>query len=143
MPRTRPPSITVIAILQLVFGGLMVVLYICGGLMQLAGGQAMFSSFSNTGNAKANNQMQIQKEFQEGVERIQAQMPGGKMVEHAKLCVDILLTLMMIIGGIGLLKMLRWSHTLTILYAVLSILMKIAANVYALLYVLPAMSAFL
>src|SRR5262249_38516438 len=51
------------------------------------------------------------------------------------------LGVLMVAAGVGLLKMMPWARTLSIIYAILSILSRVATAIYTIGYVLPATNA--
>lgn len=127
----RPTSVTVIAILQLVFGGLCGILTICGGAMQATG----FSDKMNQQNQGLGNneQLQVQKDLQKKMEDAQPSKIlslGGPMV----------ITLMMILSGIGLLSMQTWARTLALLYGGVHIAFILFNTAFYFLVTMPAIT---
>jgi hypothetical protein len=139
MPSTRPTSITVIAILQLIFGGIVVLFYVCSGLITLA--SPMLAGVK--GQAQKNNQPGAAVTFEEGLEKAMADLPAAGVLRYVNYAVNGFLILAMIVGGIGLLRMHNWARVLTILYAVVSIADKVFDLIYSLMYEIPAVRAFL
>src|SRR5262245_46313253 len=102
-PPTRPTSVTVFAILHIVFGGL----GLCGGLMTFAG-QAMLEMVEK---AQPNNpSLAIQKELENA-------LPAYKTVEVTQASLNLLLGIVMIVGGAMMLKANATGHRLTLIYA--------------------------
>jgi hypothetical protein len=131
--QTRPTGVTVIAVLQLIFGGL----GLCGTLVG-AGGQAMrFQASSSTGTAQGTV---TQQDFETELER---RAPGYKAVQVTELIVGFVTSGLMIASGIGLLNMRPWGRTTAIVYAALSIAVRIPSVIYSAAFVLPAMNAVL
>ncbi|HEV3117763.1 MAG TPA: hypothetical protein VGY58_11960 [Gemmataceae bacterium] len=139
MPSTRPASITVIAILQLIFGGITVLMYVCGGLIALA--SPMMAGMKAQG--QKNNQPEAAVTVAEGVAKAMADLPGASVLRYVNYAVNGFLTLAMIVGGIGLLRMRNWARVLTILYGVVSVADKLFDLIYSLKYEIPATRAFL
>jgi len=131
MVKKRPPVILVIAILSLIGGSLGLLGSICGGAMQLAGGNKMFAGGGG-------QQDQEQQKLQEDIDKAIEKGPGGKLVRYGEMGMDLVLSLLMVIGGIGLLSMQSWARTLTIVYAILSIVNHIFSLIYALAFTIPA-----
>ncbi len=127
MQQTRPTAVLVIAVLHLVGGSLGLFGAVCGGSMQLAGGSRMFAS-----GAQAKQQAELQ-------ERMESQLPGYKVLQYGGMGAGLVLSLLMLGGGLGLLGMKPWARTLSMIYAVLSILNHIFTLIYSLAFTLPAM----
>ena len=68
-------------------------------------------------------------------------VPGYLAFTIANLALSFLLDLMLISGGIGLLKMQPWARWLSLVYAPISILMHVASFIYQLVWVIPATKA--
>jgi len=131
MKPTRPASVLVIAILHFIFGGFGL---LCGAIstaQNLAGGQAGFMA-----GMQDPKQVEMQKEMEK---EMQQKLPNAKTVELAETGAGLFLSVLMIAGGVGLLRLAPWGRTLSILYAVLSILLKIAGAIYAFGFMLPVM----
>ena len=138
--KTPPAGVKVIGILQLIFGGLGLLLGLIGLLALVAG----FKPGGGFGAAPANNpQAKMQQELQEGLEQAQANVPGGKAVQYGDLGANLLLSLMMIASGIGLLQLQPWGRSLAIGYAVLSLLTKVFGLIFALAFTIPAITEFM
>jgi hypothetical protein len=140
--KTPPTSIKVVAILQLIFGGLGL-LSSLAGLAFLAAGLQPGGGFGAPQQQANNPAAQMQKEMMEGLEKAQASVPGGKATQYGQMGVDLLLGVMMVLSGIGLLKMQPWGRSLAIAYGVLSLLLKVFAIVWGLVFVIPAMTEFI
>jgi hypothetical protein len=125
--RRTPTSVTVLAILHLVGGGLGLVLGICGGVFLLAGG-AKGGLFG---------QAQAQQGGPAVIAEATENIPGQRAVTVGQFAVDLTLNIMLITAGIGLLRMQPWARSLSLVYAVLSILFHICTAVWAAVYVLP------
>src|SRR5262249_3000254 len=93
----RPTAVFVIAILQFVFGGLSLVLDLCGGAMQ-AGGPGLF------GGSGAQAQMQAEMTF-EMEKALEKRLTNHKFIGACLLVLDLALCGMMIGGGVGLVQM--------------------------------------
>jgi hypothetical protein len=72
---------------------------------------------------------------------LEEKMPAYKEIQLGSLIANLLLSTLMIISGIGLLQMRAWGRTLSIVYALLSILNHIFTIVYGLAFSVPAMRA--
>lgn len=135
MPKPRPTSVFVIAILQLVFGGLALLQSTCaGGLM------ARESPFLMKGTTPQSRWLEdLQPRMMKYIEERQ---PYARVSQYVVIGLGIGLSIAMIVSGIGLLKMQSWGRHLSILYAVLSLGEKIFGIIYALLVTIPIMQQF-
>jgi hypothetical protein len=124
MPRTRPASVTVIAILHLIFGGLWLLCGLGSLGMQASGLQDMFM---NVGNVAPSNNPQLakQQDMQKQVMEFSRKMSYSP-VEYATHVQYVVLSILLILSGIGLLKMAPWGRMLSLVYATLSILSNMA-----------------
>jgi hypothetical protein len=129
--------VLVIAILHLIGGSLGLMGALCGGGFELAGGQKLFTGM---GGPQAAAQEKLQTGLAAAVEK---HAPAYTPIHAGQYAVSMLTAVMMIAAGIGLLKMRPWARSLSIAYAVLSILSTVFFLIYGLAYVLPAMLAFL
>jgi hypothetical protein len=132
MAKNRPTSVLVIAILQFIFGTIALLLGLCTGL-QLAVGNAMIARMNSP---QAAQQPFSQEEFQRRLER---EIPYFKTGQYVSVGTDLIISLLMITSGFGLIYMLPWGRVLALLYAVLSILQKIATAIYAGFLTIPVM----
>jgi hypothetical protein len=133
-----PASIKVFGILQIVFGGLALLCSLLGAL-----GLAMSFAMGGAagGGAAAPNLKPQEKEmveFQQSLPTIQDKQPGGKVVQYAQAGLDLVLSVVMIVSGIGLLQMQAWGRLLAIGYSVVSLLQKVFGIVYAVAFTIPA-----
>jgi hypothetical protein len=128
MARRRPTAVTVIGILNIIFGSLGLLCYVCAG----AGFLILYAAFSQAGPQP--REMQDLRQLWEAVQR---QMPwfGAYMIGNVIL--SFFLAILLLISGIGLLNMKGWARTLAILYSIITIVTQIAALVLTLAYVNP------
>jgi hypothetical protein len=134
--RQIPAAVTVIAVLQFVFGGLGLLGDVCSAGILITGGGNMFTGFAGP---QTPQQRQLQDEMQKAMES----GPGHKVIQYGQFALDLLISFIMIIGGIGLLKLRPWGRQLSIIYGLLSIAVKIFGIVYALAFTMPAVNEFL
>jgi hypothetical protein len=134
----KPASITVIAVQQLVFGGVGILFGICTGISMAVGGQ---NWFYQSGGADPNQaeMMKLQKDLQNAIES----GPAYQAVQVGELTANLALSIAMILSGIGLLRVRPWGRLLSIIYAGVSIALKILGMVYSLAFIIPAFTNFL
>jgi len=123
----------VIAILHFVFGGFGLV---CG-LFALAM-QSLFdpTKFMGMGGPPPGGAPGLDPN--EMMKQVQDRMPSYmQTVAIGHEAVGVILSIIMIVAGIGLLQVRPWGRVLSILYAVVSILVKIAFAVYTFVLVIP------
>jgi hypothetical protein len=133
MKQSRPAVVVTIAILHLIGGGIGLVFGICGGIGLLVQGSLMKSL------AVANPQdlsVRLQKHLEQ-------QVPHNIAAQYAGLGIDLVLSVMLLSAGIGLLSMRKWARTLSIVYAPISILVKLFTLGFFLFVTWPVLSAFL
>ena len=132
----RPTSVIVIAIFQLIFGGLGLMCNLCAGIVLLAGGPQAFQ-FAGAGPNPGTT-------LQEEMEKFQSEkLPQAKAVQAVGFVTSLLFALMMVASGIGLLKMQPWARTLAIVYAIAGIANALFTTIYALMYTAPMMREFI
>jgi len=131
MRKKVPTAVLVIAILHFVGGGLGLVGSLCGLAMQ--GANRTFAGFGGQPG---------QADVQEKVEKTLGQkIPAYKSIQIGSLVVNLVLSLLMIAGGIGLLQLMTWGRSLSIVYAFLSIANHAFTVVYSFAFTLPATQA--
>lgn len=135
MNKQRPTAVTVMGILNIIFGALFLLCFLCSGaslLMQMSGAR-----MGGGGLGDANDPTAQMWNF------MKTEIPGFMAVQVASLVVHLLLTLLLLMSGIGLLNMQGWARIGSIFYAITSILVEIASLFYQLVYVNPAMNRWL
>jgi hypothetical protein len=123
MPRERPTSVLVMAILNFVFGGLGVVCVCCAGIslalmFGLASGSPEFAKYSAA---------------------IEREIPAYKIIAIASLVISLFLSILLIASGAGLLSMQTWGRWTAVVWAVLSILYSILVLVLTVFVSNPVM----
>src|SRR5579859_2899539 len=141
-PKQRPVAVLVIAILHFVGGGL----GLCGQISNLAlqgiGGAQAFSPPppATPPGAMARPAPPDSNKIKKDIEAVLEQdVPFYRLYSIVLPVFDVILCIMMIAAGIGLLQLQPWGRSLSLAYAALSILLKLFATVYAVLFVVPAM----
>lgn len=138
MPNYRPTPVLVIAILHLVGGGLGLIFSLCGcaGLFM---GSALSSMTLPTAPVRPGQPApppppgpnEIMKFYNENV-------PGYQAFTIGAIVVSFLLDGMLLAAGIGLLNMRPWARGLSLAYAPISIVNRVFAFIYQLVFVMPA-----
>jgi len=131
MPPKRPTAVTVLGILNIVFGSLGLAGNLCCGV-----GLLVFAGAINQAAAQNPQQFQPFKDMIDGITRA---APWLLAYFVAMLIVGTVLGVMLLIGGIGLLKLKNWARILSILVAVLHLLLQAGNFVYNVSVIQPAM----
>jgi hypothetical protein len=138
MPNRRPTSVLVIAALQLVIGGIGIICSACGAAGSAIGDKAAFQG----GGANNPDQVKMQeatKKLEEKTKEIEEQkVPGKRVYEIVNQVMGWVLSIALIVSGIGLLKMQGWARALAIVYAVVSLLHKVVIAIYTIAFMNPA-----
>jgi hypothetical protein len=133
MQRRRPTSVLVIAIFQLVFGGLGMV---CGACALVGAAAGDGQQFQMPGAPKDPDQEKLEKLIQQVEDK---DVPGKKAFDIGDQVVNWVLAIALIASGIGLLKMQSWARALAIIYAIVSVLEKIVGLIYTFAFINPAL----
>jgi hypothetical protein len=120
------------AILNFIFGGIWLVMLVCSGVI-LVVASSLVGSFPRMPNAPdPTEQMTVM------VERI----PGFVPFTVVSLTLGVLVCLLLIVSGVGLLKMRLWGRWLCVAYACLSILYTLMSTVFTLVFYNPVMAEY-
>jgi hypothetical protein len=134
MRTKRPTSVLVIAIFHFVFGGLGLLCGLPALVMQASG-------MGRVGAAPPAGATQQQIEMQEMQVRVQQrteqEAPLQKTLAPINMVINLLLSLVLVVAGFGLVKMLPWGWWGSVVYAAASILMQIYLILFNLLYSMP------
>lgn len=144
MRRQRTTPILVIAILHLVGGGLGFLFSVC-----TCGSLLMIDSISSLVPAPPTFPARPGQppppppppSTKEVMNYLNNNVPGYRGFTVAGLGVSFLLDIMLLAGGIGLLRMQPWARWLSLVYASISILFRLTSFIYQLIWVLPATQA--
>jgi hypothetical protein len=130
MARKRPTVLTVMGVLNIVFGGLGLACYLCVGL----GLVLLFASVGGAGGA-----------FPGGINPIadmwdfmKRDVPGFAAISIGQILLSFVMSIILVVAGIGLLIMKPWGRVLSICYSIVTILAQIGALVFQLAIVNPA-----
>jgi hypothetical protein len=132
--RKPPTAVYVLAILHLVGGGL-------GLLGVLANGALLAVNASKAAPAAPGRPVNpqdpgaLQQHYADKV-------PAFHVYQACELALGLLLSALLLAGGVGLLKMRPWGRTLSLVYAPLSIATHLVALVYGLAFIIPATREF-
>src|SRR5215475_5921906 len=110
--RERPGVVTALGILNTVFGVIWLILFICSGA-----GFAFFAAVMD----QAAKQGQPAPNFMRMFELINQEVPGYYAVVAISLVTNIVLTVVLLISGVGLLRMRPWARPACIIYALVNI----------------------
>ncbi len=128
MARQRPAAVTVMGILNIVFGSLGLLCYICGGIGLLM----LFNS--NALNLPGGiNPFEDMKVF------MSREVPAYWPIAIGQIVLGFIMSILLLVAGIGLLNMGGWARVLSIIYSIITILMQIGGLIFTLAYVNPAM----
>jgi hypothetical protein len=134
--RQKSPAVLTVAIFHLILGGLGLLLGLCGVAMLAAtGGNPMTGPTFDFGNPQVAQQ---QKAQQEAIQRVMANVPFIKPFQIGTQVVNLTLSAVLLVAGIGLLAMRSWARWLSVAYAGVSIPVTLATMVYMGVYLLPA-----
>jgi hypothetical protein len=119
--------VLVVAVLQICFGSLALLGNLCNGGLQLAGGN---KAFVPAGSPQAAQQPDV-----EGMMR--ARMPHYELMIYGGEALGLIAGTVMVVSGVGLIKMRRWARWLTIGYACYNVASTIIGFIFALTFSLP------
>ena len=138
MALRRPTSLLVFGILHITLGCLGVLLGICGGVSVLTDYQKNMQQSQQAGmKASADPQQREMAAFQERMQTVVESTPFYKPQQIAALCISLFLCVLLIVGGIGLIRVARWARPVSLTYAVLSILSTVLNLIYTFAVALP------
>lgn len=133
MPAKRPVAVVVVAVLQLVFGGLALI----DSASSLAGLDKALGSAGRVGPSgpQALSLADVENQLEQRV-------PGYGLSKRLNAGLEGVLALLMIVSGVGLLLLRPWGRLLALVYAVLSILNTVVYLPWYLAVVAPQVVAF-
>jgi hypothetical protein len=124
MRQMRPGAVTAAAVICIIYGSLF---SLCGL------GSALSLAFQDMGGDPATDAVQAKMD-----EVRQAEVPAYKTYVIASVVLGLALTLLILIGGIGLLGMNHWARTVAILGCSCDILTSVLGSIYYIVWVYPA-----
>jgi hypothetical protein len=119
-----PPTIMVIAILNLIFGGFGFLCFFCSGL-----GAIFFKSIAG---AFATPGVQFGADF--GFQDV----PGYMVDQYLRAGLGVLTNAFLILSGIGLLRLKAWGRGLGLAYGIITIVSELGLMIFHLYYLNPA-----
>jgi hypothetical protein len=136
MARKRPTVLTVMGILNIVFGSLFLFCNLCNGI-------GYVFLFAGPGLGAFQGKDNPFGELKELMDFWQNQVPGFAAVKVTEVVVGLVANTALLLGGIGLLKVKNWGRVLSILYSILEILVKVGSLIYTFTILNPATKRFL
>jgi hypothetical protein len=130
MARKRPTVVTVMAILNIVFGSLGLLCYLCAG----AGFLILFAAINQAG--PQDRGVQALKELWAEVSR---EVPWMGAYFVGSMIFSLLMAILLLVSGIGLLNMKSWARALAIFYSLITIITQIVVLWLQLAYINPLM----
>lgn len=127
MVRMRPTVILVMAILSIIFGSIWVLLGLCTAAqpfllynfpLRQPGGQTTYP-------------------YRELYEVLQREVPAYRAVEITHIAMGLALAILLIVSGVGLLRMRNWARWTAIFYGAATVLSVLAYSVFSWIYVQP------
>jgi hypothetical protein len=135
LARPRPAAVTVIAYLNIIFGILWGLVFLCGGTCLL-----VLISVWNSEAMTAKPETRLQKEMLEVMlTSLRDHIPYFVEVNVGRLVFWLVMTLVLLVSGIGLLSLKSWARTACLVYAILSIMAQLGFLIYAVAVVNPGM----
>src|SRR5262245_45794346 len=110
MAQARPTSVTVMAILNIIFGSLFTLMCMCEGASLVMNAAGM-----NPGQGGNDPNVRM-------MEQLMSELPGYMVVRVATFLLNFSLSVLLLVSGIGLLNMKSWARVASIIYGVVNIL---------------------
>jgi hypothetical protein len=132
MPKNRrPTSVVVLGILNIIFGSLGLVCFVCAGIGLLVG-----SGLSSIGPPGAQNQPNAldQQKY------MAAHITGYVAIEVTRAVIGLVVAAMLLASGIGLLKMRSWARLAGLGYSGVQVILLIAGLLYSIFVLNPVMA---
>ena len=128
MARERPTIVTVMAILNMVIGGLGLLCGFCG-----LGAHLVIAGLGSTRTVGGGP-----NPIQDMLAYLNRELPGYQAIEIGRGALVLILGIVLIAAGIGLLMVQNWARWVSLVYGILSILLHTGYVVYELAFVKPA-----
>jgi hypothetical protein len=140
--RTRPASVTVFAIFQIIFGclGLLGALIQAGGFA--GGGSSQVPvQVTNTVNTPMGPSTTTTTVMLDLEQELTDRIPIYRAYKWFSFGVGLILTALMLSSGLGMLELKPWSRKVALLWALLYVLVSIVGVVFTIVYMIPATEA--
>jgi hypothetical protein len=125
--KRRPAVVLVIAILNFVFGGIVVLCGLCA-----AGGNALTAAWGSSQKGTIGDPVADMTSF------LDKEVPGWQVIEVMRGLLLVFLAVILIVAGVGLLKMQNWARWASLFYSVAAGVLSLAYLVYQVGFFLPA-----
>jgi hypothetical protein len=141
LPPRRPTSVTVIAVLHLVFGSLGFFFGLCNGVLQAVGPVNFVPQMPPppAGTKAPPFPTDLAPRLQRYLD---ANCPFYNVYMLSVISLGVILSACLVAAGMGLFAVRPWARRLSLAYAIGSISLQIVSLVYMVAFTLPAMSAF-
>lgn len=133
MPTKRPGAVTAAAVLAIIYGSLFTLCGLCGAFGQVAQGAMGPNMFGGNDPQQEQVMKQIQAEMERGIPAYQAFQVGSTIF-------GLLESVMLLVGGIGLLSMQPWSRTVVLVFGIIAIITTTLQALYQIAFVMPAIN---
>jgi hypothetical protein len=133
----RPAPVTVVGYLNLVFGIFSLLCYSCLGIMILVL-VAFFNNDAINTDPKLREMKEVKELLEVTIDSHRRNIPFFMEVTIGQAVFDIVMSLVLLISGIGLLRLRGWARQMCLVYAILSIVVRLGGMVYGIAVVQPA-----
>jgi hypothetical protein len=127
MVRKRPTVILVMAILSITFGSLWLLLWLCVGAMPFI---LYHLPVPQPGGGTG-------YPYRELLDLLQREIPGYAAVEVGNAVLGLVLSVLLILSGIGLLRMQNWARWTSVIFGGVTVVKEIAHSIFSWIYVNP------
>src|SRR5436309_1238936 len=114
MPRQRPPVLTTMGILNIVFGSIFLLCFLCDG-----------GQFAINSSSARRPRAIFRDPAAEVLQALQAEVPGYTAFQVSRILFSMGLAILLLTAGIGLLNMQRWARVGSIVYAIATIFLEV------------------
>jgi hypothetical protein len=141
--RQRPAPVTVVAYLNIIFGILWLLLLFCAGSMALIFVGMVRGAMNENASAQRDREVQLMREMMDHMfNAILTNIPFFGEFVLARAITWLVLTLLLLVSGIGLLGLRPWARRMCIVYALMSLILELGSLVYSITVVNPGMERF-
>lgn len=141
MPSQRPRSVLILGVLHLLIGGLGLLCGLGGaGVLAVGGERKVAEWFKAQLPADQQDDFEFSVRFDEGVEGV---LPWYKAFSTGVMVIGLLTSVVLLVAGVGLLRMAGWGRSASFLYVILSLSIQTAGLVTDAFAVIPAKNQWL